>query len=104
MLILFDWLAQDGVIKVLNLIVKILNIVRFAVPILLIVLSMIDVCKLIIDPDQEKNIKKKLSDRLFAAIIVFLVPTLVNLVMNIVDVGAGKNVSQEYNSSVLWRR
>lgn len=103
MLILFDWLAQAGVIKVFKLIREILNIVRIIVPIMLIVLSVFDILKVVMNPDEEKNMKKKLTNRLLAAIIVFLVPTLVNLVMDVVDVGAGQNISDEYNSSVLWR-
>ena len=104
MLMLFDWCNDEGVLKVFTIIIKAINIIRWAVPILLIVFCVIDIAKVITNPDQDKDIKKSVANRLIAAVIVFLVPTLVNLVMNIVAVGAGDDTTSfAYNASECWK-
>lgn len=92
----FNWCQQEGVIKTLRMLKTIINILRIAVPIGLIVWSMIDVFGNIANPDN-KDIKKKISDRIIAAIVVFLVPVLVDLVID-VAVAGDSNVSQDRDS------
>lgn len=100
----FEWCDQQGVIKIFKLIIKILQIVRWAVPIILIVFCVIDVAKIVANPDHEKDVKKSITNRLIAAVIVFLVPTLVNLVMNLVSIGQGNNENNGYSISSCWQK
>lgn len=100
----FEWCEQQGVIKIFKLIIKILQIVRWAVPIILIVFCVIDVAKIVTNPDHEKDVKKSITNRLIAAVIVFLVPTLVNLVMNLVSIGQGNNENNGYSISSCWQK
>ena len=103
MYILFDWCSSDGVLTVFRFIKDALNLVRFAVPIGLIVWTIIEFFKNVINPD-DKDSKKKIGNRIIAAVIVFLVPTIVNLVMNLVDIGLGSGKGYDYNISECWRR
>lgn len=103
MFILFDWCDQNGVIMVFKMIKTLLNLMRFLVPIMLIVWTIIDLFKNVINPDNKES-RKKIVNRLLAAIIVFLVPTMVNLVMNLVDVAFGKGTGYDYNVSECWKK
>ena len=101
--LLFNWCSESGVITVFKLIKTGLNVIRLAVPIGLIVWTMIELFKNVLNPD-DKDSKKKILNRAVAAIIVFLVPTIVNLVMNLVDVGLGSGKGYDYNISECWKR
>lgn len=76
--------------SILNLILfikSLLEIIGIFVPILLIVMVTIDLVKIVMDAS-EKTIKassKSMLNRIFAAIIVFFVPTLVNILMTRID-------------------
>ena len=103
MYILFDWCAQDGVIKVFKMIKVILQVIRIIIPIILVVMTILDVTKQVINPN-EKDGKTKIVNRLIAAIIIFLIPTVINLVMNVVDIGLGSGEGYDYNISDCWNR
>ncbi len=103
MYILFDWCSQPGVLLVFKFVKDALNLIRLAVPIGLIIWIMIDFFRNVVNPD-DKDSKKKISTRLIAAFIVFLIPTIVNLIMNIVDIGIGSGKGYDYNVSDCWKR
>ena len=64
---------------------KILNIARIAVCILVIILSSLDFSRAIINSDDKvmQEATKKLTTRIVLIILLFLAPTLVNVVLNI---------------------
>lgn len=103
MFMLFNWCNESGVISVFKILKAILNLVRLAVPIGLIVWTIIELFKNVLDPDN-KDSRKKIVNRVIAAVIVFLVPTIVNLIMNIVDIGLGSGSGYDYNVSECWRK
>lgn len=73
----------DGIANVVHLVVVGIQVV---VPILLIIFGMLDFAKAIIGQD-EKEIKAKQQifiKRLIAAVLVFLIVTIVQLVLNVV--------------------
>ena len=72
---------------------KIMTLIQIIVPILLIIGSMINVTKLIHDPEDKKR-KKRILNSLIAAILVFFIPMLVNAVMGMVD--------NSYDISACW--
>ena len=100
------WCAPgSGLIQVFKIIKICLNAIRIIVPILLIVMTVVDVSKNVINPD-EKDSLKKIGNRVLAAVIVFLVPTIVNILLKVIDVGLGNRTgtSNKYNLSECWKR
>ena len=56
------------------------DIICIVVPIILIISLIITIARIITDPDQ-KHFVRKIISQIAAAIIVFLLPTIVNIVM-----------------------
>lgn len=75
----------------------IMNVIKWAIPIILIVMGTLDIAKIVISGNQdEKEVKaatKKLTTRVIYAVIIFLIPTIVSLIFNLIpdSVGAGKD-------------
>ena len=65
----------------------VLSLIRILVPIALIVLGSIDIGKAVIAGDEKKikEAQKPFVKRIIAAVIVFLIPWLVDVVMNLID-------------------
>ncbi len=85
MLIDFNWFADDRLKNVINMVLKILDIIRIIVPIVLIVMTSLDIAKKVINPE-EKEGQKKIMIRAIAALLVFLAPTLVNIFLKIANI------------------
>lgn len=68
-----------------DMIREIITFIKIAVPILLIVLASIDAINILVkgDPDESKKGSKKIIRRFIAAALVFLVPTIVGLILNL---------------------
>ncbi len=77
-------LFGDELVKLIN---DIMNVIRIAVPILLIVLGIVDFTKAVFSGDDKAMSKAQSTfiKRIVAAVIVFLVPIFVNLVLNIAN-------------------
>lgn len=75
-----------GIVEVIYLIKSVLNVIRIIVPIILIIICMIDVIK-VVTGDMEKNKKwtRKFVQKILAASVVFLLPTIISIVMNVVE-------------------
>ena len=80
------WCNEDGVKNAFLMVKKILEVLRIIVPIALIVMTSLDVAKKVINPE-EKEGQKKIINRAIAAVIVFLVPTIIRILLSIIDVG-----------------
>lgn len=99
------WCAPgSGLLIVFKIIKTALNVIRLVVPIGLIVMTVMDVSKNVINPD-DKDSMKKIGNRVIAAVVVFLVPTIVNLIMKLVDVSLGKGAGSnyQYTLSDCWK-
>lgn len=85
------------IVRIFYYIKLILNLIRFLVPIGLIIKISIDLYKNMFNTyDNKDNIIKKSGDRIIAGIIVFCVPTLVNLIialLNHADVGTNQDTT-----------
>ena len=90
MFLLFNWEGSSGVQAVLGMINNILKIIRWVVPIGLIIMTSLDVAKKVINPEDKEGIKK-IMYRVVAALIVFLAPTMINFVLKLVNIGNGKS-------------
>ena len=80
----------------------ILNILRIVVPIILIAMTTLDITKKVINPEDKEG-QKKIMTRAIAALIVFLVPTIVNLTFRVIDLGTGRDVKTDAGLSACWR-
>ena len=72
-----------------------LNIIRILIPIVVIALGMLDFAKAVIasDEDKMKESQKKFIRRLIIAVAIFFVPTLLNVIINIINAAWGNVVS-----------
>ncbi len=95
--------GNTSIQPILHMVKVILDVVRIIVPIGLVVMTSLDVAKKVINPD-DKDGQKKIMIRAIAALIVFLLPTIVNLSLKIVDWGTGKDVNNTSSSlSSCWK-
>ena len=72
---------------IISIIKTVLNIVRWAIPIILIVIGTFDMMKAVIasKEDEIKAAQKLLIKRVVYAVVIFLIPTIVYFVFNIVS-------------------
>ena len=72
---------------ILNLVKTFVNIICWAVPVILIVMGMVDLVKALTSQDdkQIKSATNLLVKRVVIGIAVFLVPTIVRLVMSVIS-------------------
>jgi len=75
--------SDYAVASTLNLAYKIFKMICVIVPIILIVFATIDVSKIMIAPDNKKNNVSNVFKKVMAAIIIFMVPNLMNVVVNL---------------------
>ena len=75
-----DACSDYALVNILSLTQTAFQIICVAVPIILIISLILTIIKVITDPDQKHFIRKIIS-QIAAAIIIFLLPTLVNLIM-----------------------
>lgn len=61
-----------------------MSIMRFAVPIMLIIKMILDIYHGIIDPN-DKSIKEKISKRILACVIIFLIPTIIDVFLGFIE-------------------
>ena len=101
----WNWCARKEVQGVFHLIKSLLDIIRYVVPIILIIMTSLDIAKKVINPE-EKEGQQKIMTRLIAAVIVFLIPIFIKLVFRVIDWGSGKDGSYsnaESGLSQCWR-
>ena len=86
MIIEFDWLSQEGVQNAINMIYKLIDIIRIVVPIGLVIMTSLDISKKVINPE-DKDGQKKIMTRAIAALIVFLIPNFIDLFKGVANIG-----------------
>lgn len=90
-----------GFLQVMNLAKIAINIIRFLVPILIIVFMIKDLVKNVINPNNKEGMKS-ITNRLIAAIIVFLVPTIIDLLINLINDATDNEYSTNYKLSSCY--
>ena len=75
-------------LRILNYFNIAMNLMRFVVPIILIIKLTLDIYKGIINPN-DNSFKEKVSKRLVACVIIFLVPTIVNVFLGLIETVTG---------------
>lgn len=87
---LLQVLAETSYCDDFNLIIDavkfILNVIRFGIPLILIVMISIDLFKAMTSGDEkaQKDAQSKSIKRVIYAVVVFLVPTLVDLIIGLI--------------------
>lgn len=78
--------SDYGIATYLSLMKKVLNIIHIIVPIVLIAMVAINLTQLMMDPDDQKKIKmNSLKNKIIAAVIVFFIPYMMNMVVEIIS-------------------
>lgn len=78
----------DDASFILRIVVKLVKVVQLLIPILLIVLVSFDLFKMVagqVDDKAKKEMSDKLVKRIIYAVIVFLVPVIINFVFRQID-------------------
>ena len=89
----FDWCPKNGdesIQPIFHLVKQVLNIIHIVVPIILVIMTSLDVIKKVINPDDKEG-QKKIMYRAIGALVVFLAPTFVDLTLRVIDWGNGGN-------------
>ncbi len=100
-LIEWDWCSQPEVIKVFDLIKSVVDIIRYIVPIVLIVLTTMDILHHVLDPNS-KDGQQKIMYRLIASVIIFFIPVIISFAFNVIDLGIGYTDSNA-GLKACWR-
>lgn len=75
-----------GNVEVIYIIKNVLSFIRIFVPIILIIMCMIDGLKAVIhDSSKEYKLGQKIAKRLFVAAIIFIIPSIIDIIMQISD-------------------
>lgn len=94
-----------GLQPIISLIKALLNILQIVVPILLIVWGSLDLGKAVMANDDKeiKGATSKLIKRAVAAVIVFFIPWLVELIMGIVASNSNEEANTATSFADCWR-
>ena len=77
---------QPGIVQVIYFLKVFLNLIRFVTPIILIITISLDFYKnMLAGSDEKESIIKKSGNKIIACIIVFLVPTMINLLLSVLN-------------------
>lgn len=82
-------------LKILSVCSLAIKFVTFTIPIILIIKVALDLYKNIINVNDKNDLKNTILKRLSAAVIVFLVPTLVGLVMKFIEISTNNKFDYE---------
>jgi hypothetical protein len=94
--------ACGGLLPIVRVLVQLIKILMIVIPIALILLGTIDLGKAVIASDEKevKAAQSRLIKRFIYAALIFFVPMLVGVIMNIVSVG-GEGDTASWES--CWR-
>lgn len=87
MVLILDNLTCDkGLLETLYITKTVLSIITFAVPVILIVMCMFNTAVIMTSDDpSSKKVFKKIGPKFIAAVLVFLLPSIINLAMDVID-------------------
>lgn len=71
-----------GLVSIISVLKNILDIIQLIVPILLIIFLTIQLTKMVVNPDEKKNMSR-IKNQLLATVIVFAIPVIINVLLNI---------------------
>ena len=73
--------------EILGIIITILNVIKFLVPIILIILCTIDIFKIIVSKKEDdiKKLRKDIFNKIIYSVLIYLIPVLVPFILNIIN-------------------
>ncbi len=78
--------SDYGIALYLHIIKEILYIIHIIVPIVLMLMVAINLLQLMMDPDDQKKIKmSRFKNKIIAAVIVFFIPYIINLIIYLIS-------------------
>ena len=87
--------CPEALVDIIGIVRWVINIICWAIPIILIVLCILDIAKIVtagnIDDKLKKEVTGRITTRLIFAVIIFLVPTIVKLVFGWIPVPEANN-------------
>ena len=87
--------CPKAISDVISIVKFVINIICWAIPIILIVLCILDIAKIVtagnIDDKLKKEVTGKITSRVIFAVLIFLVPTIVRLLFGVLPVIKDKN-------------
>ena len=90
--------SSIGVANIITILKRILDVIWIITPILAIMFLTVNIIKLMANPD-EKKIPKKIKNQLLSLFIVFLIPTIVNATMAILN--DSTDISSCWNDAIV---
>ena len=96
--------ACQGLEPVVRLLKSVLTIIQWGIPVLLIIMGSIDLGKAVLASDDKeiKGATSKLIKRAIAAVAVFFIPMLVNMVLGMVA-GSEAEGAETGNFATCWK-
>jgi len=94
-----------GLLPILRLIRQgVMPIIQIGIPILLIIFGSIDLGKAVMSSDDKeiKGATGKLIKRAIAAVVIFFIPFIVNLIMGLISTANDENVTGEKKWYDCW--
>ena len=82
---ILDTLTEIGFYRVGLMFKSMVTVVCIFVPIMITIMCMIDVYQIVYKPDEARPQVKKIVDRVIAGLIVFIIPSIINYSMSLVD-------------------
>ncbi len=83
---------DKALLKIWSITSNVLSIIQIVVPILLLIVVTISLAKLMIDPDNNKELKA-IKNKFIAAVIVFFIPVFINAAINITSESSSKSLN-----------
>ena len=84
---------ESNVLSVILYLKEIINVIQIIIPIILIIMCAVDLGKIMLNPEDKK--RPKIFKRMVAAVAVFFIPTILNIVL---DAAGQKN----YTATDCW--
>ena len=75
---------STAIVKIMTIVNFVIKLIRIFVPIILIIMCMLDLVKAVFNGELSKQLKLIVL-RLITAVLVFLIPIIVNLIIGVVD-------------------
>ena len=80
-------MCSQEIKEIFKIIITILELIKFLVPVILIVLCTIDIFKLIVSKkeDEIKKLRKGIFMKIFYSILIYLIPFLIPFILNLIN-------------------
>ena len=80
-------LCSSDMQMILNIIITLLDLVKFFIPILLIIYCTIDIFKIIVSKkeDEIKKLRKDIFNKILYSVLIYLIPVLIPFILNIIN-------------------